>query len=290
MATFEATTTQPEQLREEIYAAISLTSPEFKKNRFAIHRTDIKYKYLVYFEQEPTDKQNVAIAKAIKRHEPDPNFQHYAGAAIAERPTLVEILEQDNDPQRRLAGRYQITTLNMDVPEGAPGEVTTKDFTFPIPISVLAAQLLATDNTVGDTVNFEVAPDTVIGILTANADVNDSLFIVSPTVSENTFVGAFLVITDGQSLDDLGRVLKVADNTVVTENVTTNAYSATSPTYVRQTVRMAHNFQVAAPGRVEIGETKIGSSFIPANVVLRLRYENASGTAKSFGIIIELLY
>lgn len=298
VTTFTAVTNQPDQLRAEIYATVVRTSPEFFKNRFSIHRTDTENEYLIYFEQDPTEKENTIIADTIRRHEPDPNYKYYTAPATGVRPALVKVLEQDTNPKVRIGGRYQMTTLKVDIPSGSPGDVVTKDYSFPIPISILAAQLLCAQEIIRDVVNFEVAPDTILGVLTEDVGESENVIKVSQTVIDNTFVGAFLSITDGVNVNNLGRVTNIGindgygleDNAIKMETPTTRAFSASSPTYVRQTIKFAHDFVATCSGRVEVGETKIGSSFVPANTTLRLRYKNSSGTAKFFGIIIEYLY
>ncbi len=74
------------------------------------------------------------------------------------------------------------------------------------------------------------------------------------------------------------------------ETPTVNSFTAATPTYVRQTAFMARNFKIPAAGRIEVGDSKIGGSYLPANTVFRVAYTNDSSSGKSFGFVIEYLY
>jgi len=211
---------------------------------------------------------------------------------------VTRILEQSEDSQKRTDGRFQMTTLDFDIPAGSAGDVTVFDYTFPIPVSILGAQFLSLTTHIGDEIDFDVAPNTTIGVVTQDVSTANTVIRVSQTVLDNTFVGAFLRITDGTNTNNLNRVIAVGyDNgqgfeadLVKVATATVNSFAAATPTYVQQTVKFVYSFKVPAANRIEIGETKIGSSYVPANVVLRTTYKNNNGEAKNFGAIIEYFY
>lgn len=243
----------------------------------------------VWFKDVLPADQETELNTIVTNHVKEP---------LTDSPPLIEVLEQDSDLQKRTGAHFQASTLNVDVPAGSAGDVTSYDFSYPFPISILAAQFLSTADVVGDEVDFEVAPNTIIGALIEDVGVGETIIRVSQTVLDNTFVGAFLNLTDGTSVDSLGRVITIGaddgygpeSDLIKVETATVNSFLASSPTYVRQTIKMVHDFKVPAAGRIVIGETKIGSSYIPVNITLRLTYKNNDGIAKTFGIVLEYLY
>lgn len=116
---------------------------------------------------------------------------------------------------------------------------------------------------------------------------------VTTTVTENTAVGFSLNLFDGVNTDDMGRVIKVdtTNSKVYMENNPTNTFSPLSPTYVRQCVHMIKDFEIGEAFEHVIGESKIGASYVPTDVVITLEYTNKSTTYdKEFIGEVEYLY
>ena len=204
---------------------------------------------------------------------------------------LVE--EQELNESKRTGGHFQSGTLNVTVPSGVPGTVTCKDFSYPIPICLLSAQVLTESSSIGDSFEVQVSPDTVIGWCTQNPDPSGYTLPVSDTVINNIDVGFKVEIFDGQKLADLGRCISVdSELNQITTEFTPNGqtFLASSPTYVMITVEMVRQFNIFGTGRIEIGESKIGGSYIPANTPIRVCYTNNDGVEKRFDAEIEYLY
>jgi hypothetical protein len=115
---------------------------------------------------------------------------------------------------------------------------------------------------------------------------------VSGTVVANTMTGYYLNLFDGVNSDDLGRVLGVdtENSRVYVEEAPTNSFLATSPSYVRQTVYMLKDWTLGAGGSHLIGESKIGGSYIPADVVVTAFYTNNGEVQRTFIGSVEYLY
>jgi hypothetical protein len=204
---------------------------------------------------------------------------------------LVE--EQELDESKRTSGHFQSSTFNVPVPSGTPGQMTCKDFSYPIPICLLSAQVLTEAHNVGDTFEVQVSPDTVIGWCTQNPDPSGYVLNVSDTVITNIDVGYKVEIFDGQKLADLGRCISIDSSlSQITTEFTPDGqtFLASSPTYVMITVEMVRQFNIFGTGRIEIGESKIGGSYIPANTPIRVCYINNDSLEKRFDAEVEYLY
>ena len=167
-----------------------------------------------------------------------------------------------------------------------------QDYTWPIPISFLSAEYNSEDEHRGDKVEAVVSPDTIIGAITGNVSASDVVINVQQSVIDNVDIGFWVSITDGVSLDDLGRVVAIDDinNQVTVEIAATQSFLASSPTYFRMSIKIMHEFDLYSPGPIAIGESKIGGSYVTANTTLRIRYYNADGAQKTFNGAIDYLY
>ena len=103
-------------------------------------------------------------------------------------------------------GRYALKCLKFTA---AANTVTTGNISFPYNISVLNGQLSVTADMTGDTMEWTVAPFTIIGALTANAKTGDTVLYVSSTVTDNIQAGFQLNLFDGVNNSTCGPVLAI---------------------------------------------------------------------------------
>jgi len=188
-------------------------------------------------------------------------------------------------------GYYMTDCLLIEIPD-IP--VYNHDFSYPISINVLDMFFTVNAENIGDNIDVLSAPDTVVGALTANANPSDTVLNVSSTVTDNIKVGFDVDILDAGTgaNDDLGRVIAVnkASGTITVENPVVNLHNASGPTYVRMTIYRFKNFQFLKEWKYEVGLGKIGSSYLPAGVTVRIRYNNVSGGVKRMPFYLEYLY
>ena len=184
----------------------------------------------------------------------------------------------------KTGGYFQAQSVSIDIPASSGWHEET--FSFPIPISLLSASYVANSDIAGDEGEFLIGHDTITGVITSDIAVDDNVLDVSQTVIDNTFVGCWIKV----NTEDFGRVLFVdEDNLKITvENAATGIHTAAD--YVKQTVKMSPHLRFPNTGVIVIGESAIGGSYIPADVQIKIRYNNISGTAKTFSAIIEYLY
>lgn len=190
----------------------------------------------------------------------------------------------------KTGGHYQATAFELDVAAGdATKEVTVS---FPFAISVLAAEWNNEAAFDGDSIEFVVGEKTNIGSITAAVAAAATVIDVSSTVIDNVSLGKIIHLGDGTSLDLCGRVINVdpANSQITVETATVNSFAVATPTYVKMTTEMLRKSPLCGCGRVQLGESKIGGSYIPPNTVLKAVYHNTNATAKKLRFTLEYLY
>jgi hypothetical protein len=194
----------------------------------------------------------------------------------------VKILEEQVNYGTQ--GHFQSTVIDLYI-SGQTG-TTYVDYSFPFNISLFSSEWLVSKEQIGDIAEFQLSPDTIVGVLTSDANVDDNILNVSPTVVENVSIGYWINING----IDLNRIVKINkdNNTLTLEEPINNNF--TSGSYVKMTIKIVPSWRFTAPGFCSVGESKIGASFIPANTVMRLVYHNYNTTPKWFGISIDYLY
>lgn len=187
-------------------------------------------------------------------------------------------------------GHFQGKTL--DIVTTATIEKTTHDFTFPWPVNLLAAEADPNDNNTGDIVCVHVAPEEVIGTLSADEAAGQDVLSVSQSVLDNTFVGAVIHVDDGTNKDACGHVLEVdkVAGTIKVETALVNAFVAATPSYVKMTTEVVPSAKLRVGSRIEVGFSKVGASYIPAGKIFRIIYDNKTAQAKELEVWIEYLY
>lgn len=199
--------------------------------------------------------------------------------------TVVKIKEEDVET----GGHWQVKMLLL---ENIPPGVNVFDYTWPYGISPLEINFQVSEDILGDTLQVQMAPHTTIGNITANLVAGNTVFSVSPTVITNMKLGFEVTVTDGKTLDECGRCINVntVDGTITVETALTHDYLAVSPTYVQMTVTPVKYMKFGVVGKYDLGSSKIGASYLPANKIVRVIYTNNSGVNHNFYPCVEYLY
>lgn len=209
------------------------------------------------------------------------------GVAVTLVPEEVVIQEEEI----KTGGHFQSHGYKDNIP-ATSGWYDMPDITWPYPITLLAAEAKAMSANDGDHIEFVVGPDVTVGSISSDVTASDTVINVSQSVLDNVAVGKFICLDDGTNVDDCGRVTAVdkTAGTITVETATANGFAAATPTLVKMTTKMAVNIELSSDHRIALGESKIGGSYVPANTVLRMRYYNQNGSAKSFKFYLEYLY
>lgn len=201
----------------------------------------------------------------------------------------VQIREEYGD--NRTGGSFAAKSLEFSIPACSPsGEWTIHDFSFPIPVSLFAAQFTGGNENGGDEIEFQIAPDTIVGVLTDAAEVDDDVITVLPMAYDLLKVGYFVCLDDGTNHDELGMVLEKQDGyKLKVQNAVQYAFSAYT-TYVELTVKMVSHGHLPSSSRLVIGDSKIGGTYVSTGTIMRMRYKNNNGLAKKFEFWLEYMY
>lgn len=204
---------------------------------------------------------------------------------------LLRVAIEEESRDKHTGGHYQSQSFELTI--DATTGMKEKTLSFPYAVSLLAASWVNKAENDGDAIEFSIGENTTIGTIVAAVNASDTVIEVGKTVLDNVFVGAYVKLTDETNTDDVGRVLSV-DKTakeITVETATTNSFAVATPTYVQMTVKIMPHLQLVGDNvPMNIGESKIGASYIPANMVLLARYDNISATAKTFSFVLEYLY
>lgn len=212
---------------------------------------------------------------------------------ISGTPEKLEIINNDKrtiqEQSKPLCGNFRAETFRIDI---LPLETKIHDKTWPIDVAPLSVNVLSNDIHINDTLQVDISPDKICGTLTQNAAVSDTILNVSSTVMKFCEVGFYVSISDGTNIDNGGMVLEknFINNTITISTPLIHAFLASTPTYIKLTVRMLGPHEFGITDGLVLGATKIGASFIPKNEIVRSTYINNSNNHKELYIVIEYLY
>lgn len=112
---------------------------------------------------------------------------------------------------------------------------------------------------------------------------------VSRSVLRNTELGYYIELSDGTSSQSLNRVVFKTTNSIFVEDAPSVDFLASSPTLVKQTVYILKDHFIGN-GKFTIGDSKIGGSYIPEDVIVRVKYTNSSSVSKNLYGFVEYIY
>ena len=210
------------------------------------------------------------------------------GATIVGGLSSNDLRLQEEDPLHKTGGHFQVHGEQFEAPNNS---VTNHDFSFPFDIAIFAATVNTSGLSDGDTIDFEIGPDTIIGAITADVTANDTVITVQQSVIDNIAVGKYLTLDDGTN-SERGWVIDIDDvNLTVTLNAgTTNGYSAATPTTCGVTTKMANNLEIVSSSRYDLGQSKMGGSWVPAGTIIRISFTNGAGSQVRVRAVFELTY
>lgn len=188
-------------------------------------------------------------------------------------------------------GHFQITTVTL---EATANVTTTVDHSWPIPVTVLGVSFVTKAPHEGDLLDIIVAPDTIVGTLTANISTGNVIANVSQTVIDNVHLGYEVYLWNGIDTHSGGLVLNVDTNAkqIEFQNPTEMDFTITPlTTYVKMSRNYVKDFELGPAWKYEFGSGKIGGSYVPKNRIIRIAYTNLSPVDdKRIVFHVEYLY
>ena len=200
-----------------------------------------------------------------------------------------KVIIQDGTP-----GYYQSTSVTIDIANGTPGDIATKDIIFPFDVQLWTTCLMPNNASEGDNFNVIVAPDKVVSILTATGNIGDVVLHLHPSIFNlNVLVkGCYIKLFNGVSvLQDVGRITAIdsTTNTITVETALTSVFNAGSPVMIN--LYLVRDFNIPnMSNNLVFGSKGINTKHIPANTTIKFYYKNNSGTAKKVTFMIEYNY
>ncbi|ARR74928.1 hypothetical protein SAGO17_0008 [Mimivirus AB-566-O17] len=185
-------------------------------------------------------------------------------------------------------GNYKSVSYKCDCVSGE----SIHDYTFDYPISALSISFNSHSENQNDTLEVIVAPETIIGSITSDITASDTIINASSTVIENAQLGYYIHVSDGINSDNLGTITNIdsVNSRITVKTPATNGFLASSPSYIKMSVKVIDNFTFGYQGRYVLGDSKIGGSYIPTNTIIRVIYTNNGNTTKYFYPVIDYLY
>jgi len=207
---------------------------------------------------------------------------HDASVSIPSKPNEVVISEE----LTKTGGHPGF--INKVIATGSIAKEVINDVTFPFPISLTSGKYEQSPNMEGDKIKIYVGPDTIVGVTTAIMATTDTVVAVQQSVIDNCFIGMSCVI----DTQDVGRIISI-DSTALTITIETEPTTQIAAgKYVKITVKMMPEIFLGKESfMISVGENKIGASYIKANTIIRLIYENMDGVNKgNFYVHLDYLY
>lgn len=191
------------------------------------------------------------------------------------------------------AGYYQATSMVIDVPTMTPGAIFTYDKTFPFDIYIWTNSFYSSSDMVNDSFSIVVGPDTAIGYNTVIGNIGDTTLYVSATVFSSGYLGngVEMSIFNGVNYQKIGRIssYNATAGTITFETALTNTYNPGSGVLLNlhivkdQVIGAANQFYI-------FGRKGIATRKVPKNTVIRFKYMNSSGAAKTLYFDMEYNY
>lgn len=207
--------------------------------------------------------------------------------AVESFPSVITPIAQESTPT---GGSFSVQTRILEVPAG---QTENYDESWPYPVNCLSLLFHTPHRAQGDVLSLSVAPCTTTGVITANVAVDDTVINVSATVIQYIRHGYYVCLTDGTNSTEDIRVNSVdpVNNTITLETGSTHAFSAATPTYIKQTVYFFKDMELDGDRTYDIGGVTLTSSHIPANTIVRVTYTNKSPTFPAkFKGMVQYLY
>lgn len=199
-------------------------------------------------------------------------------------PTHVRTVEEYAPTQ----GNYQAQGIGLAV--NANSSATLR-MSWPYPVSILTARLSTDSSQEGDGMTVVAAPNTTVGGLTQNAPAGSNVFYVSQSVIDNACVGYDVSLSDGvQPVQSLGVITTLYLDRLVSNNASTTAFSAASPTLVQVTKVIVRDLTLGPSNEYVFGASTVGAISLPATTPVLFQYSNNGGTAKTVRGMVEYYY
>lgn len=236
----------------------------------------------IEFKTEISDEEEDNLNAVVAQHSGEPLKQKELLMATIV-PENAKYYEKGDLTQEI----YSAETWRMNITNSKI--VFTFDFSHPFTKSLLAASFLIRDNMVGDWIEVYMAPETVIGAVTAPAQAGSYILSVNDTVVQNLKIGYFVCTKYGESDGVMhGRVKHIGAQHI--ELFEPLSVDVNAGAFVRMNIKIVPYMYFDHPQLIRLGDAITTGQRIPANVVMRIVYHNDTGLSKTVSVNTEYLY
>ena len=215
--------------------------------------------------------------------------------------TLAKILEET--PGKETGGHYGAVTLGFDAVVNN-NEWKSYDFTLDIDIAILSSSLVPKGVNDGDLISVEIAPESAVGTLAQSVAVGLTTIPVPQSVIDlfengTLRIGCLFILDDATNKNELGVVKSYDENALTVEVQTATVNSFGVGTTIKVTMTMTPPIAGTGNGHIELkasetavrfGDDKIGSTYVAAGKVIRIRYKNIGGVTVRVVPLFHFLY
>lgn len=188
-------------------------------------------------------------------------------------------------------GYFRIDGYNFTATTG-PSVVTTYNFSYQYPITIMCFTSLPTTSQINDIVNVYASPNTTIGTITTNVSIGDTVIFVSQTVMNNIRNGFLVTLSDGTNSQALGQCIAMnsSNNSITVTVASTYTFLVSTPTEVLMTIVRLSNYLINTANPLTLGDKNLIGSYLPANTDIRILYTNMSSGTQNVNFLVEYKY
>lgn len=212
-------------------------------------------------------------------HQVNGNSQQQV-SVISSAVTNMKLLEESTPT----GGNFRCQGYKLTCPAG---QTSIHTIFWKYPISVMGSFFTSKSIWEGCILDTIVAPDTIVGTLTANVGIGIDVLPVSLSTLQYIQVGYELKINS----DLIGQIVYIDANalTVSVDMVTVKSY--TSGDLVKFQVRTIKDFEFSGNDeRHIIGNSKVGGKYLPTGITANILFNNTTDSSIDFRYEVEYLF
>jgi hypothetical protein len=171
-------------------------------------------------------------------------------------------------------GHFKTWTESMTA---TAGESKILDVSYLYPINVLSTRIVTGEDHRGSTISLIVGPNTTIGQPTVDVAQGNNVIDADATSLEYAALGYKINLYNfiSTEIQEMGEIIEID---VVAGTITTSLTATSNHTYatsaIQISVYMMDKFEFGEPWGRHMGDSKIGSSYIPAGTIIRMVFQN----------------
>lgn len=202
---------------------------------------------------------------------------------------IVAIKEEETPPgMPPTSNKFETASVALNIAANSSASI---EWRHKFPIVSLKLYTLTEEQHRGGLVTVTISENTVIGMTTAACVSTDTTLHVSSTVLNYLLRGYWINLFDGvtQLFAD-NRVVQIDKNASTITLDQPVGLDLPSGLLVRMTAYTMKDFEFYVPGRYEIGAKHVGGAYIPANTLIKLKYQNPQNIPVKFVGYMERYY